>query len=102
MLDHVISLLTTAERSADRVADLCRSAEPVDNAVGELSAAVSAVAAECPDGLPHELLPRWQALSERVATATSAAQARSRVLAAELEQTARKDRVRRAYARPPG
>lgn len=102
MLDHVINLLTTAERSADRVADLCRRGQPVDNAVDELSAVVSAVAAEYPNGLPAELHSRWSALTERVAEATLAAQARSGELAAELEQTARQDRVRRAYSRPPG
>jgi hypothetical protein len=102
VLDHVITLLTTAERSADRIADLCRRGEPVDNAVGELSAAVAAVVAVCPNGLPPELQPRWHTLTERVATATYAAQTRSGELAAELEQTARQDRVRRAYARPPG
>ena len=102
MLDHVINLLTTAERLADRVADLCLRGEPVDHAVDDLSAAVSAVVAECRSGIPPELHTRWQTLTERVASATSAAQARSGEMAAELEQTARNDRVRRAYSRQPG
>ncbi len=102
MLEHVVSLLATAERSADRIADLCRRGEPVDNAVAELSAAVSAVAAVCPNGIPPELHRRWLSLSECVAAATHAAEARTHDLAAELEHTARHDRVRRAYLRPPG
>lgn len=102
MLDHVVCELSTAERSADRIADLCRGGQPVDNAVAELAAAVSAVAAACPNGLPPDLHRRWLALTERVASATRAAQARTRDLAVELEQTASHTRVRRAYARPPG
>ena len=102
MLEHVVSLLAAAERSADRIADLCRGGEPVDNAVAELTAAVSAVSAGCPNGIPTELHCRWLSLSERVSAATRAAEARTSDLAAELEHTARHDRVRRAYLRPPG
>jgi hypothetical protein len=102
VLDHVTRLLAAAERSADRIADLCRRGESVDNAVAELSAAVAAVAAGCPNGIPPELHRRWLSLSERVAAATRAAEARTNDLAAELEHTARHDRVRRAYLRPAG
>lgn len=102
MLDHVTTLLAAAERSADRIADLCRGGESVDNAVAELSAAVSALSAECPNGIPPELHRRWLSLGERVAAATRVAEARTSALAAELEHTARHDRVRRAYLRPTG
>ncbi len=102
MLEHVVSQLAAAERSADRITDLCRRGEPVDNAVAELSAAVSAVSAGCPNGIPPELHRRWLSLGERVAAATRAAEVRTSDLATELEHTARHDRVRQAYLRPTG
>lgn len=98
MLQPVISLLADAERAADRIADLCRGGQSVDNELAGLSATVAAIAAAT---VPAELLARVRQLSERVAVATRAAEARRSELAAELEQAARHDRVRRAYARPP-
>lgn len=101
MLEDVVSLVTTAERLADRVTDLCRGGEPVDNELAELTSAVAGVASRCPHGLPPDLHRRWLSLGQRVATATAAAEARRQQLASELEQLARQHRVRRAYVRPP-
>lgn len=101
MLEDVVSLMTLAERSAVCVADLCRRGEPVDNDLDGLTRAVADVTARCPNGIPPELHRRWLALCERVSEATAAAEARRQLLAAELEQQARRHRVRRAYVRPP-
>jgi hypothetical protein len=101
VLDDVVSLMTTAERTADRIADLCRRGEAVDNELVGLTAAVSGVVAQLPDGVPPDLHLRWLALSERVAAATASAERRQDELSAELEGQARFDRIRRAYVRPP-
>lgn len=101
MLDDLVSLLTAAERTADRIADLCRRGEAVDNELVGLTAAVSGVMARLPDGVPPELHPRWLALTERVAAATALAERRQHELSAELEGQARFERLRRAYVRPP-
>jgi hypothetical protein len=98
VLQPVISLLADAEHAADRIADLCRGGLPVDNELAALSATVAAIAAA---PVPAELHARVRQLAERVDAATRAADARRTELAAELEQAARTDRVRRAYARPP-
>lgn len=100
MLEEVSSLLTTAERLADRVTDLCRRGEPVDNELAGLNRAVAAVVAGVAGGEPADLL-RIRQLTERVAAATAAAEARKASLATQLEQLSRHDRVRRAYVRPP-
>ncbi|MCU0703217.1 MAG: hypothetical protein MUF18_04415 [Fimbriiglobus sp.] len=101
MLDDVVTLLAAAERQADRVADLCRSGQPVDNEVGELSATVARVMAAVPNGVPPECAQRWLTLAERVAAATNAAEAQMAELAKRLDRQALHDRARRAYARPP-
>lgn len=101
MLEDVVSLMNTAERLADRVTDLCRRGEPVDNDLDGLTAAVAGVAARCPGGLPPELHRRWLALGERVASATALAETRRQQLADELENESRQHRLRRAYGRPP-
>lgn len=101
MLEDVVSLMTRAERLADLVADLCRRGEPVDNELVGLTTVVSAVVSRMSDGVPPELHRRWQRLTERLAVATTAAEVRTGTLAAELEQQARHDRIRRAYVRPP-
>ena len=102
MLNDIVSLLAEAERSADRVTDLCRHGGSVDTELSRLTVVVSTVVGGCPSGIPPELHDRWNALGDRVAAARSAAEARRAALAAELEQTARKVRVRRAYIRPTG
>jgi hypothetical protein len=101
VLEDVVSLVTTAERLADRVTDLCRGGEPFDNELVELTSAVEGLASRCSHGLPPELHRRWLSLAERVATATAAAEARRQQLATELSQLAQQHRVRRAYVRPP-
>ena len=101
MLEDVVSLMSRAERLAELVADLCRRGEPVDNELAGLTVAVSGVVSHMPTGVPPELHRRWQLLAARVADATTAAEARTNTLAAELEQHARQNRVRRAYVRPP-
>ena len=101
MLEEVVNLMTDAERLADRVADLCRRGETVDNELVGLTAAVRTVVTHLPGGVPPALCGRWHNLSRKVAVATAAADARRSELAAELEQHACLDRVRRAYVRPP-
>jgi hypothetical protein len=101
VLDDVVSLLTTAEQTADRIADLCRRGEAVDNELVGLTAAVSGVVARLPHGVPPSLHPRWLALTERVSAATALAECRRHHLLAELEGQARFERIRRAYVRPP-
>ena len=101
MLEDIASLMNRAERLAELVADLCQRGEPVDNEVAGLTAALSGVVSHLPNGVPPELHPRWQLLAERVADATTAAEARASTLATELEQQARHGRIRRAYIRPP-
>jgi hypothetical protein len=100
VLEEVSSLLTTAERLADRVADLCRRGEPVDNELTGLNRAVAAVVERVTAGEQADL-PRIRQLTDRVAAATAAAEARKATLATQLEQLSRHDRVRRAYVRPP-
>ncbi len=102
MLNDIVNLLAEAERSADRVSDLCRHGGLVDIELSRLAAVVATVVGGCPDGVPPELRDRWHALGVRVAAARSAAEARRAALGAELEQTASKVRVRRAYIRPTG
>lgn len=101
MLEEVVRLMSDAERLADRVADLCRRGESVDNELVGLTTAVRSVVDVLPDGVPPALRGRWHDLSNKVATATAAADARRVDLAIELELHARLDRVRRAYVRPP-
>lgn len=101
MLEEVVRLLTHAERLADRVADLCRRGESVDNELVGLTVAVRTVVTHLPGGVPPTLSGRWHDLSHKVAVATAAADALRSELAAELEQHACLDRVRRAYVRPP-
>lgn len=100
MLEEVSSLLTTAERLADQVADLCRRGEPVDNDLAGLHRTVAAVMERLAAGESADLR-RIRLLTDRVAAATAAAEARKAALATQLEQLARHDRVRRAYVRPP-
>jgi hypothetical protein len=100
VLEEVSSLLTTAERLADQVADLCRRGEPVDNELTGLNRAVAAVMDRLAAGELADLR-RIRRLTDRVAAATAAAEARKATLATELEQLSRHDRVRRAYVRPP-
>jgi hypothetical protein len=101
VLEDVVRLMTDAGRLADRVADLCRRGESVDNELVGLTAAVRSVVTCLPNGVPPTLSGRWHDLSRKVATATAAADARRVDLAVELEQHARLDRVRKAYVRPP-
>lgn len=101
MLEEVSSLLTTAGRLADRVTDLCNRGESVDNELDGLNRAVSAAMERMPAGVPPQLQAEWQQLTDRMAAATAAAEARKAAMAAQLEQMARHDRVRRAYVRPP-
>lgn len=101
MLEEVSSLLTTAGRLADRVTDLCQRGEPVDNELDGLNRAVSAAVERLPGGVPPALHTEWRLLTDRIAAATAAAEARKAAMATQLEQTARHDRVRRAYVRPP-
>lgn len=100
MLEEVSGLLTAAEQLTDRVADLCRKGESVDNELTGLNRAVGAVMDRLAAGEVADLR-RIRQLTDRVAAATAAAEARKATLATQLEQLSTHDRVRRAYVRPP-
>ena len=92
MLQDLTSVLTTAERLADRVTDLCGRGEPADNELADLGRAVAVL----PTGTPVV-----QVLAAKVAAALAAAETAKAAVAAELEQLAARGRVSRAYGRPP-
>ena len=101
MLQDLTSVLASAERLADRIADLCERGEPADNELADLGRVVGVVSAGWGTDTPAVVVSRCRALAGRVGVALTAAETRKAVLADELAQLAASSRVRRAYVRSP-